>query len=454
MVRALIVEPNGVEASFWAKALLDYGIESSQCPTGREALTELFTGRYDAIVVDAANDDGEVRDLICAAQRAEKSAAVIVVGPQGSDLDRVVEHMRRGANDYLARPITASDLVSAVQRAATEVASHQQPEPPGEALVGESPAMCDLRALVDQVADSSATVLIYGESGTGKELVARALHAEGPRRHGPFVALNCAAIPESLLESELFGHVKGAFTGASQARVGRFELAQGGTLFLDEIGDMPIALQTKLLRVLQEKVVEPIGGARSVRVDVRIIAATNRDLETLVQAGRFRDDLYYRLNVIPINVPALRERREDIADLCRHFVARANRARGGQLAGFTDEALEALGAYSWPGNVRELENLVERMVVLKRRGTVTLGDIPERFSGAPPRVGEGSPAATNELPQGGVDLRGLLAGLETRLIQQALTRSRGNKNQAATLLGLNRTTLVEKLKRMRMGVAA
>jgi DNA-binding NtrC family response regulator len=308
-------------------------------------------------------------------------------------------------------------------------------------------------------------VLVLGESGTGKELVARALH-EGSRRRGrPFIPVHCGAIPESLLESEMFGHVKGAFTGATQAREGRFQLADGGTLFLDEIGEMPIVLQVKLLRALQERCFEPVGGSRTVKVDVRVLAATNRDLDARVADGLFRQDLYYRLNVIPLTVAPLRERREDIPALARHFLERHREARRSSVDDISSDALQCLMAHDWPGNVRELENLVERLVVLKRRGQIEVADLPERYrptrggTGAiisAPRPGApvGAAATTGatlpevELPKDGIDLRGVLASYEERLIQQALERSGGNKNRAAALLGLNRTTLVEKLKRI------
>jgi len=325
---------------------------------------------------------------------------------------------------------------------------------PWDRLIGNSEAMRDLRALLAQIAHSDSTVLITGESGTGKELVARALHDASPRRRGPFVALNCAAIPENLLESELFGHVKGAFTGATQARVGRFETANGGTHLLDEVGDMPLSLQVKLLRVLQERVIEPVGASRSVRVDVRILAATHQDLEQLVRLGRFREDLYYRLNVIPVQVPALRQRAGDIPVLCSHFLGRANAERAGAVAGVTPDAMELLCRYPWPGNVRELENLIERLVVVKRRGVIGSADLPPAFREAPSPRSEREALLGAELPEAGVDLRETLAALEARLIAEALRRCGGNRNRAAALLRLNRTTLVEKLKRMRMETAA
>ena len=299
-----------------------------------------------------------------------------------------------------------------------------------------------------RVAPSNSSVLIQGESGTGKELVAQALHRLSRRALGPLVAVNCAAIPEQLLESELFGHVKGAFTGASQARQGRFKLADGGTVFLDEIGELPVSLQGKLLRVLQERAIEPVGGSKVEPVDFRLIAATNKDLEAQMAKGAFRGDLFYRLNVVPLLLPPLRERRGDVALLAAHFLARHNAGKQQPLR-FANAAIEALERHSWPGNVRELENLVERLAVLKSEGEIEVSDLPGPIrnartgAGAAPMGGE-IPAA---LPPEGVDLYKVLAEIEDRLIREALERAGGNKNQAAKILGLNRTTLVEKLRK-------
>ena len=298
--------------------------------------------------------------------------------------------------------------------------------------------------LIDKVAKTDSTVLILGESGTGKEVVARAIHEISPRVKKSMVPVNCGAIPADLLESELFGHVKGAFTGALHARQGRFELANFGSIFLDEIGEMSPILQVKLLRVIQERSFEPVGGTRPMDVDVRIIAATNKDLEKEVAAGRFREDLFYRLNVVPISLPALRERRSDIPLLLEHFNARLARTRHRSVSGFTPAAMDKLMGYGWPGNVRELENLVERLTVFCADEVVDVGDLP-------PKVAEGRTVSKSEfvhdLPEDGLDVREMLATLEDRLIRQALERTDWNKNRAAALLRMNRTTLVEKLKK-------
>jgi DNA-binding NtrC family response regulator len=324
-------------------------------------------------------------------------------------------------------------------------------------LVGESLAIQNVFNTIEKVSQTDSTVLITGESGTGKELVARAIHENSSKAAKPLVVVNCGAIPSELLEAELFGHVKGAFTGATQSRQGRFELAHGGTIFLDEVGDIPLHLQVKLLRVLQTRQFESVGSSKTIEVDVRIIAATNRDLEEAVQKREFREDLYYRLNVIPVKIPSLRERKTDIPLLVTHFVQQFN-----QLTGYTVEApsgqiMDALMAYDWPGNIRELENLMERLVILKGQGTVDLGDLPHRIfqqyaEGRPPGAGALSEWEFPRmvLPNSGLDLKAIVAAFENHLVDQALARTNGNKNRASELLSMNRTTLVEKLRKRGM----
>jgi len=318
-------------------------------------------------------------------------------------------------------------------------------------MIGTSPPMRALFEMISKVAASNATVLIQGESGTGKELAARAIHQLSDRHAKNFVPVNCAAIPDDLLESELFGHVKGSFTGAYANRVGRFEMADKGTLFLDEIGDMKSNLQVKLLRVLQNREFEPVGASKSQKVDVRIVAATNKNLEELVVSRDFREDLYYRLSVIPITIPPLRERREDIPVLIHTFLTRFNADKRHAVKGFSRESLGILCNYEWPGNVRELENLVERLVILKGSGLIVPDDLPEKYlsgkqSYSRPVQVSGLPDVTM-LPEGGICLNSAVDEFENNLIMQALARSGGNKKEAALLLNLKRTTLIEKLKK-------
>lgn len=328
-------------------------------------------------------------------------------------------------------------------------------------LVGESPALQDILKTIEKVAQTDSTVLITGESGTGKELVARAIHENSPRATRPMVIVNCGAIPSELLEAELFGHVKGAFTGATQNRIGRFEAAHEGTIFLDEVGDLPLHLQVKLLRVLQTRQFEPVGSSRTVEVDVRIVAATNRNLEEAVAKKEFREDLFYRLNVIQVLVPSLRDRKSDVPILVNHFLKQFNQVTGHNVEPISDSIMEALMAYDWPGNVRELENLMERLVILKGQGSVDLGDLPHRIfqkfaEGRPP--GDGALSAWEfprmVLPQSGLDLKAIVAAFENHLVDQALARTGNNKNRASELLHMNRTTLVEKLRKRGMIVPA
>jgi len=319
-------------------------------------------------------------------------------------------------------------------------------------LIGNSPPMQGVYDMIEKIADTDTTILISGESGTGKELVAKIIHMNSRRSQEAFVPLNCAAIPKDLLESELFGHEKGAFTGALNTRIGRFELAHGGTLFLDEIGELEPSLQVKLLRVLQEREFERVGGIKTIKIDVRILAATNKDLEQAMRENRFREDLYYRLNVIPLSIPPLRDRSEDIPLLVDHFNRKYSARRGREPLTFSPDVMRCLTRFHWPGNVRELENLVERLVILTSDSCVRISDMPDKFSQHMDSQNQCS-AAPSELhdvsiPEMGIDMNAMLGGMERTLILRALEKAGGVKNRAAKLLGLNRTTLIEKMKKM------
>src|SRR3954467_10220555 len=409
--------------------------------------------RLDVVVTDLRMPDGDGLAVVRAVRKIFPGCPVLVLTAFGT-VATSVEAMRLGAITMLEKPIPVADLErevrSAVQNGAEVAAGLTAATSSG--VVGASRAIRDVFDTLVRVAPSNSSVLITGESGTGKELVAQAIHRLSRRAMGPLVAVNCAAIPAQLLESELFGHVRGAFTGAQQPRAGRFKLADGGTIFLDEIGEMPLVLQGKLLRVLQDRIVEPLGGSKGEPVDFRVIAATNKDLETLAAEGRFRLDLFYRLNVVPLALPALRERKGDVPVLVRHFLDKASAT---ELT-FAKDAMEALERHSWPGNVRELQNLLERLAllkgtgherlaVLKGTGEIGLADLPPGMRGATGPIS--TPQAVPALPPEGIDLYAALAELEDRLINEALKRSGGNKNQAAKILRLNRTTLVEKLKK-------
>ena len=369
-------------------------------------------------------------------------------------VEHSVDALRAGAFWYLHKPFEGS--LDVVRRLVEQAIEHRRLRTENRLLqnqlrsryrfdnvVGQSASLRAVLDLVDKVADSDSTVLITGESGTGKELIARAIHYNSRRAERVMVSLNCGAIPEELLESELFGHVKGAFTNAVAHREGRFAAADGGTIFLDEIGDMSPNLQVKLLRVLQERSFEPVGSSKPIRVDVRVIAATNQNLENAIRRGAFREDLFYRLNVIPIEVPPLRERKEDLPLLVQHFLDRLNSEKARKVEGISAAALDRMLEHDWPGNVRELENLVERMVVLRGEGVLDVSDLPAQFR----RGAASSDATMPNLGPGGVDFNDVIDRVETKLILQALDKTGWNKNQAARLLGLNRTTLIEKIKK-------
>ncbi len=354
----------------------------------------------------------------------------------------------RGSGVFDSGVFPAGGEISDVEGTPAPRVSGQMPRSMA-GVIGSAESLVDLYRVIDRVADTDCTVLVTGESGTGKELVARAVHSASPRNEASFVAINCGAIPENLLESELFGHARGAFTGAHAAKAGRIAQAQGGTLFLDEIGEMPLALQVKLLRILQSHEYSPVGDTRTLQADVRIVAATNIDLEKAVAAGTFREDLYYRLNVIHLDVPPLRERAEDVPLLVQHFLIQARKKTGRNVSGISRSAAQLLVTYDWPGNVRELENTIARAVLLIAGERIEPQDLPSRVRGL-----GGERRAAPQLPDSGIDLRNAVELFENGLIRQALDRTSWNKNRAAQLLGLNRTTLVEMLKRKRMSKAA
>ena len=392
-------------------------------------------------------------------EQAKQIIPTLVLIGYGSKEDKLPHPAHSESFFFLPQPLNLDELESLVMRAAESQAlrlldpadgTGRHPHKLCSAIIGKSAPMQALFDLIVKVSESNATVLIQGESGTGKELAARAIHQLSDRHGRNFVPVNCAAIPDDLLESELFGHVKGSFTGAYANRAGRFEMADKGTLFLDEIGDMKPNLQVKILRALQGREFEPVGSSKAQKVDVRIIAATNKDLEQLVASRDFREDLYYRLSVIPITIPPLRERREDIPLLIHNFLVRFNTDRKHAVKGFSRDTLDILCNYNWPGNVRELENLVERMVILKDSGFITPDDLPEKYLSGQAQPQAPTLAATDALPAGGICLNSAVDAFENNLIQQALARTKGNKKEAATLLNLKRTTLIEKLKKKNM----
>jgi DNA-binding NtrC family response regulator len=419
--------------------------------SGEEALRHIDQHPVDVVLTDLMMPGTDGLSVLAHARKVRPGTEVILMTGHAS-VESAVRAMKLGAFHYITKPFDMDEVsqlvdraleLSSVRRENASLRSLARGRGSLENFIGVSDATKEVLSLVRKVADTDSTVLITGESGTGKELIARAVHYLSPRSERMLVPINCSAIPADLLESELFGHVKGAFTGAHVTRAGKFEAAHSGTIFLDEIAEMSPPLQAKLLRVLQERSVTPVGGNRAIQVDVRVIAATNRNLEEEVSEGSFRSDLYYRLNVIPIRIPPLRDRRDDIPLLVEHFIGKYNRERGRALEGVRPESIEILRRYTWPGNVRELENLVERIVVLKGSGWLEPSDIPDRIRRTERFLGDAIPV----LGETGLDIRSATEDFENALIRQALHLASGNKNRAATLLGLKRTTFVEMLKR-------
>ncbi len=421
---------------------------------GRTALHQLQSHEVDLVLLDVRLPGETGLEILERIKALEDFLEVILVTAV-NDVRTAVEAVKRGADDYVVKPFDVDEMQALVHRALERRALrrevlHLDSELASghgfDVIVGRHPEMVRIYERIAQVAQTTATVLIQGESGTGKELIARAIHNQGPRREGPFVGVNLAAIPEPLLESELFGHEKGAFTGAYQKKLGKFELAHGGTLFLDEVGTLRVDLQAKLLRVLQEREIDRVGGTRTVKVDVRIIAATNANLKQAVKDRTFRGDLYYRLNVVPLAVPPLRERREDIPALVRHFINKYGRRFGKAVRGLSPGALPALLEYDWPGNVRELENIIERSVALSSGPVIHLADLPLDLT--LPDTGQ-----RGEDP--GLTLKEARERFERQFILRVLERVDWNQSRAARLLGLHRNTLQAKLAawRLRRGEA-
>jgi DNA-binding NtrC family response regulator len=426
-----------------------------------EAAVELLRGEhFDVLVTDVTLPGMSGLELLRHCARLRPGILPIVITAYGT-VDIAVEAMKRGATDFITKPFELDGLLGTIRVAAERAARTRAVMQGGAStgtgnLIAAAPVMQKLLEQVRAIAPFQTTVLVTGETGTGKEMVARAIHNFSPRSEKALVALNCAAVPEQLLEDELFGHVKGAFTGAQSARDGRFEQADGGTFFLDEIGDMSLPLQSKLLRILQEREFEKLGSSRTVKVDVRVVAATSADLQRRIDEGTFRPDLYYRLNVVHLRLPPLRERREDIRPLAEHLLAKFCAATGLPPKTIAEEAWDALAAYRWPGNVRQLQNAVERGAVLTGAGVeIHLQDLPEEVREAAAAEGaHGASAGMKperrppDIPDDGVNFDAVVTKVEHDLLLQSLAKSGGNKMRAAQLLGMKRTTFVEKLKRL------
>lgn len=449
MAKVLVVDDEANLRKVLATMLRRDGYEVTVAVDGEQALGEFQKSGADIVVTDMVMPKLGGMDLLRAVNGANPDVPVIIITAHGT-VDSAVEAIKLGAFDYITKPFDQTELSAVIAKAALAHDSNRRSvRPDGRsraAIIGESGPIQDVYKIIDKVADTPSTVLITGESGTGKELVATALHDASSRKSKPFIKINCAAIPHNLMESELFGYERGAFTGAVTSKPGRFELADGGTLFLDEIGEIPTEMQVKLLRALQESEFERVGGIKTTRVDVRLIAATNRDLSLEIEAGRFRKDLYYRLAVVPIALPALRERRSDIPMLVRHFLDKYNRKLNKRIEGVAEDALTQLQAYPWPGNIRELENLMERVLLFADGPLITLRDLPELIrSGG---VSAAAPVAEGASGEGGLKdiVRMKAAALEKDLIIRALDETSGNVTRAAKLLQISRKSLQTKMK--------
>ena len=454
----LIVDDEHALREAIAERLADHGFLVEQAASGEQALQRLADFAFDILITDLrlpGIDGGKVIDA--ALERYPEIIAIVITG-YGTVKD-AVEAIKQGAADFITKPFQFDALLHVLRSALEQrrlksenayLRSQLEDRYRIDGLVGQSRVMRDLLQLLETVAATSSTVLITGETGTGKELAARAIHHNSPRRANRFVAINCSAIPETLLEAELFGHVRGAFTGAVGTRQGRLEQAHKGTLFLDEIGTMSPALQAKLLRVLQEREFERVGDSHTIKIDVRVIAATHSDLTKMVADGSFREDLFYRLNVIPVQLPPLRDRREDIPLLVQHFLQKLAGEAGRGAVTISQDALRHLMAYQWPGNIRQLENACERALAFSQgRSQIDVHDL------TPDIQNQTAPVDSSEvwLPDDGLDFERYIEAVELSLIRRSLERTQGNKRQAAKLLHLKRTTLIEKLKRLEPHVA-
>lgn len=438
------------------KALTRYlkklGYDTEGVNSAPEAIERCKSRVFDLVISDLKMPTMSGVDLMRQIKKLNQDVSFVIMTGFGT-IESAIEAIKEGAFHYITKPFDINDMGLLVEKAVRyrNMSRHNeilQKQVKGMAdfknIIGCSDGLRDVLKLVEKVLDTDSNVLILGESGTGKELVAKAVHYNGKRSAQPLITVNCGAIPENLLESELFGHVRGAFTGAVSSKIGKFELAHGGTIFLDEIGDMSLKLQVKLLRVLQERRFEPVGSTESVSVDVRVIAATNQNLEEMVAKGRFREDLYYRLNVIPIRIPSLRDRACDIPLLIGFFLNKYCQRNQLPRPVLPDGVMEVLASYKWPGNVRELENTIERLVILRPGQTVLREDLPEKFTEL--STSYFSKNGLN-IPDSGISLKNLVDEFENSLIIKALKKTNWNKNRAASLLHLNRTTLVEKLKK-------
>lgn len=451
-IQILLIDDDIQSNKVLCTALERAGYAVTSAHSGEEALQILEYNTYAVVITDLILPGIDGLEILKHLQEGSPDTNVILITGNAS-AETAVKAMKNGAFDYITKPLNIDKLKLIIAKSLEKQQLIEENQRlrlqlhhrhSFSNIIGTSAAIQEVFARMEKVIDTDSSIMILGESGTGKELVARALHFNGPRQDKPFVAINCGAIPQDLLESELFGHIRGSFTGATKTKPGRFEQANGGTIFLDEIGTMSVHLQLKILRVLQEQVVDPVGGTHSIQLNVRIISATNTNLEEMIAQGTFREDLFYRLNVIPINLPPLRERVEDISILARHFLKKScSQLKRGQLS-FDDEVFEVLERYPWPGNVRELENIIERTTALCDRDNIGIEDLPLHITG----IKRQQRQIPITLPAEGLDMPAQIQQMERCWIKQALEQSAGVKSKAAAMLNVKRTTLVEKIKRL------
>lgn len=454
-IKILVIDDEPLMRITIQDALISEGYEVMIAETGKEGMNLFRNHQIDILITDLKLPDKDGIEILKEAKASNFEVSVIVITAYGS-IGSAVTAMKEGASDYLTKPFSMDELLLIINRLIRIRRLEEEnlllrkkvEERYGlEGLVGKSPQMQKIYDLIETVSQTNTTVLINGESGTGKELVANAIHLQSPRKNSPFIKVNCAALPESLLESELFGHERGAFTGALRQRKGRFEIADGGTLFLDEVGDITPAVQVKLLRVIQERQFERVGGDGTLSVDVRLICATQKDLKEEVGKGNFREDLYYRLNVVPIVLPPLRERREDILLLTDHFIEKFSKKIGKEIKGLSEEARSHLLKYPFPGNIRELENMIERAIALIKGRVIQVEDLPEEVCGHPSTINE-----ICEKIRGTRPLASATKLFEKEYIQSVLEKTKGKKGQAAEILGISRKTLWEKIKELEIEI--
>ena len=448
--KVLIIEDEKTLGRALFRTLEEQGYSVFQIHSKKEFYQLSPSSHFDIVLLDLKLPDGDGLQLIRTIKNLNPRSQIIVMTGYGT-IELAVKATKQGAFHFITKPFNMCEIVNLCERALSHtqltkenarLRSFVRKQYHFDQIIGQSGAILNLLEMIRKVAHFSSNILIYGESGTGKELVAKSIHFNSQQSQGPFVPLHCGAIPKDLLESELFGHVKGAFTGAVKDRIGRFQSAEGGTLFLDEISTMDPSTQVKLLRVLQEREFQPVGGDKTIPCRARIISASNENLELSIKQGKFREDLYYRLNVLPIFIPPLRKRSEDIPLLIKRFIKTFNQKNSPKIKGLSESAFHCLLKYEWPGNVRELENLVERLCVLTEREVIQEKDLPHKY-----RTKTKVQIPVTDIPESGLDLNRVVKGFESSLILRALTKTQWNRNQAAKLLKVNRTTLLEKIRK-------